>query len=199
MSTPQGPALTKDLLAAHVAAGRLVVGPHTYGEPSLRHWGMPGGYVCRIGDYCSIADIVQIFLGGYHRPEWVSMYPFSAFEEWRDDCLVTNHTVGRGDVVIGSDVWLGSQCVIMAGARIGHGAVVAARAVVSHDVPPYAIVAGNPARVVKYRFDEATIADLLAIAWWDWPAERVRANLDLLMSGDMPAFIARNRAAPEAP
>lgn len=189
-------ALTKDTLADHVAAGRLVVGPHTYGPLVLRHWGAPGGYVCRVGDYCSIADNVQVFLGGYHRPDWVSMYPFGAFAKWRGPDVRTDHTVGRGDVVIGSDVWLGSQCMIMAGVTIGHGAVVAARAVVSRDVPPYAIVAGNPARVVKRRFDDQTIAELLAIAWWDWPEERIRQNLDLLLSGDMAAFLARNRVQP---
>lgn len=187
-------AYTKDTLAEHVASGHLVVGPHTYGPLVLRHWGAPGTYVCRVGDYCSIADGAQVFLGGYHRPEWVSMYPFGAFAEWRGPGVRTDHTVGRGDVVIGSDVWLGSQCMIMAGVTIGHGAVVAARAIVSRDVPPYAIVAGNPARVVKHRFDDETIADLLAIAWWDWPEERVRQNLDLLLSSDMAAFIERNRA-----
>ena len=187
-------ALTKDTLAQFVASGKLVVGPHTYGPLVLRHWGAPGAYVCRIGDYCSIADNVHVFLGGYHRPEWVSMYPFGAFAEWRDANPAMNHTVGRGDVVIGSDVWLGSQSTIMAGVTIGDGAVVAARAVVARDVPPYAIVAGNPARVVKYRFDEGTIAELLAIAWWDWPASRVRENLDFLLSGDIQAFIARNRS-----
>lgn len=192
------PVFTTVAAAQHVAAGRLVAGPHSYGLPILRYWGSPGGYACRIGDYCSIADNVDVFLGGYHRPEWVSMYPFSAFEEWRADCRVRNHTVGRGDVVIGSDVWLGSGCTIMAGVNIGHGAVVAARAVVTRDVPPYAIVAGNPARVVRRRFDDDTIDEMLRIAWWDWPADRVRQNLDLLMSGDMAAFIARNRVTPEA-
>lgn len=193
------PIFTRIACAEHIALGRLEVGPHSYGAPVLRHWGSPGGYVCRIGDYCSIADNVQVFLGGYHRPEWVSMYPFSAFTEWAADCLVTNHTVGRGDVVIGSDVWLGSQCVIMAGVTIGHGAVVAAQAVVSKDVPPYGIVAGNPARLVKRRFDDETVDELLRIAWWDWPAERVRANLDLFFSSDMTGFIERNRVTPDAP
>ncbi|MBU1378751.1 MAG: CatB-related O-acetyltransferase [Alphaproteobacteria bacterium] len=191
-------AFTKDSLAPHVAAGRLVVGPHTYGPPILRYWGSPGHYVCRIGDYCSIADNVQLFLGGYHRPEWVSMYPFTAFAAWRESSPVRDHTVGRGDVVIGSDVWMGSHCTIMSGVSVGHGAVIAAMAVVTKDVPPYAVVAGNPARVVKMRFDDAVIAELLAIAWWDWPEERIRDNLDLLLSGDMAAFIARNRAQPHA-
>jgi acetyltransferase-like isoleucine patch superfamily enzyme len=197
MSAPQEPVLTKDALQPHVAAGRVVVGPHTYGAPVLRYWGSPGGYVCRIGDYCSIADNVQVFLGGYHRPDWVTTYNFSVFQKWEAG-HIRNRTVGRGDVVIGSDVWLCSQCVILAGVTIGHGAVVGAKAVVTHDVPPYAVVAGNPARIVKYRFDDLTIAELLAIAWWDWPQGRIKANVELMMSGDIQAFIERNRAGPEA-
>lgn len=189
-------AYTRDTLAEAVAAGKLVVGPHTYGPLVLRHAGSPGHYVCRVGDYCSIADGVQVFLGGYHRPEWVAMYPFPAFSKWRDSTPVRSHTVGRGDVTIGNDVWLGSQCVIMSGVSIGDGAVVAAQAVVSKDVPPYAIVAGNPARVVKRRFDDETISELLTIAWWNWPEDRIRDNLDLLLSGDMAAFVARNRVSP---
>lgn len=186
-------AYTKDTLAKFVAAGKFVVGDHTYGPLILRYWGAPDKYVCRVGDYCSIADDVQVFLGGYHRPDWVSMYPFTAFAEWRGSSSTRDHTVGRGDVTIGSDVWLGSRCTIMAGVTIGHGAVIGARTVVTRDVPPYAVVTGNPGRVVKYRFDEQTIAALLDIAWWDWPEVRVRQNLDLLLSGDITAFIDRNR------
>lgn len=190
------PAFTKDALQLHVQAGRLVVGPNTYGAPILRYWGAPAGYVCRIGDYCSIADNVQIFLGGYHRPDWVSMYPFPAFPDWPEARGRTGHAVGRGDVTIGSDVWLSSHCTLMSGVTIGHGAVVAAQAVVSRDVPPYAIVAGNPARVVKHRFDDTTISDMLRIAWWDWPRERIRENMDLLLSGDISSFIAHNGGGP---
>lgn len=187
------PVLTKDGLQAHVQAGRAVVGEHSYGTPILRYWASPGRYVFRLGDYCSIADNVQVFLGGYHRPEWVTTYPFPAFDLWPEVRHRREHTVGRGDVVIGSDVWLGSQCMIMAGVHIGHGAVVAARAVVSRDVPPYAIVAGNPARVVKHRFDKDTVEALLGIAWWDWPQERIRENLNQLLSGDVQGFVEKNR------
>lgn len=188
------PVLTREGLKAHVDAGRVVVGEHSYGVPALRYWGAPGGYVCRIGDFCSIADNVQIFLGGYHRPEWVTTYPFPAFEKWPEVRHRREHTVGRGDVVIGSDVWIGSQCVIMSGITIGHGAVLGARAVVSRDVPPYAVVAGNPAQVVKHRFPEPVVDELLRIAWWNWPESRIRSHLEQLLSGDIDGFIARNSA-----
>jgi len=193
------PVLTRDSMKDHIAAGRLVVGPHTYGAPLLRYWGSPRGYVCRIGDYTSIADRVQIFMGGYHRPDWVTMYPFPGFTEW-DAPLNLGHAVGRGDVEIGSDVWLGSHCTLMSGVKVGHGAVVAAQAVVSKDIPPYAMVAGNPARIVKYRFGQEAIDALLEIAWWEWPEERVKAHLRLMLSRDIWRFIDHVRSgSPEPP
>jgi acetyltransferase-like isoleucine patch superfamily enzyme len=189
------PRYTRDELKPFIDRGFAVVGEHTYGAPVLRYWASPGTYRFYCGKYCSIADRVEIFLGGYHRPEWVSSYPFPAFPAWSEAAHTRSHTVGRGDVRVGNDVWLSSQCTIMAGVTVGDGAVIAARAVVTKDVPPYAIVAGNPGRIVKHRFDEATVAALLRIQWWDWPDERVRENLDLLLSGDLAAFIQRNDPA----
>lgn len=95
----------------------------------------------------------------------------------------------KGDVVIGNDVWIGYGATIMSGVSIGDGAVIGARSVVTKDVPPYAIVAGNPGVVVKHRFDEQTVVDLLQIAWWDWSRPLVEARLPLLLSGDIRAFI----------
>jgi lipopolysaccharide biosynthesis protein len=96
----------------------------------------------------------------------------------------------RGDVVIGHDVWLGSGCMILSGVTIGPGAVVAARAVVTRDVPPYAVVAGNPARVVRHRFDAATVKALVAAAWWDLPHADVTRLVPLLQGGDIQALVA---------
>lgn len=192
------PVLTRDSMKSHVEAGRLVVGPHTYGAPQLRYWGSPGGFVCRIGDYTSIADNVQIFMGGYHRPDWVTMYPFPSFRQWGAPGNL-GHAVGRGDVDIGADVWLSSHCTIMSGMKVGHGAVVAAQAVVTKDVPPYAMVAGNPARIVKYRFGQEIIDALLEIAWWDWPESRVKAYLPVMLSRGVQTFIDHVRANPWPP
>ena len=89
----------------------------------------------------------------------------------------------RGDIVVGSDVWIGYEAVVMAGVTIGDGAIVASRAVVTRDVPPYAIVGGVPARVIKYRFDPATVECLLGIRWWEWPAKKIRRVLPLIRGG----------------
>ena len=94
----------------------------------------------------------------------------------------------RGDTVIGADVWIGHQAVLMPGVQIGPGAIIAAHSVVTRDVAPYTIVAGNPAREVKRRFDPATIDRLLDIAWWDWPAERITRNLDAIRGADIAAL-----------
>lgn len=162
----------------------------------MRYW--PQGYRFICGKYGSIADNVQIFLGGYHRPDWVSMYPFPAFPKWSEAPRVANFAVGRGDVVVGSDVWIGSHATLMAGVKVGHGAVIGAHAVVGKDIPPYAIAVGNPAVVVKYRFDELTVRELLAIAWWDWPEEKVLQHIPQLLSGDVQGFVEAHRPQPAA-
>jgi acetyltransferase-like isoleucine patch superfamily enzyme len=170
-------------------AGRIDVGRYTYGAPRVRWWGEQANL--SIGKYCSIAERVEIYLGGNHHTEWVSTYPFSQFgKDWPNARGVSGHPATRGDVVIGNDVWLGAGCMILSGVRIGDGAVVGARAVVARDVPAYAIVAGNPATVVRKRFDDGTIAALQSIAWWDWPDARVRRHVPALMSGDIRRFLA---------
>jgi virginiamycin A acetyltransferase len=107
----------------------------------------------------------------------------------------------RGDTVVGNDVWLGYQSLVMPGVRIGDGAVVAARSVVAGDVPPYAVVAGNPARVVRHRFPADRVRRLLDIAWWHWPPEVVSEHLDQIMSASVDglAAVAAERAGPEQP
>lgn len=161
------------------------VGIGTYGIPKVHDWHERS--TLHIGSYCSIAEDVNILLGGHHRIDWISSFPFPKFvDEARD---IPNFGGTRGDVRIGSDVWLGTGCTILSGVTIGHGAVVAAQAVVTRDVEPYAIVAGNPARVVRWRFDEATRAALLASAWWTWPEAEVRQISPLLCSDDIAVFL----------
>lgn len=162
------------------------IGVGTYGMPEVHDW--HEGSTLRIGAYCSIADGVTILLGGQHRTDWVSTYPFPRYLEGAGDIQDFGGT--RGDVVVGNDVWLGTQCMILSGVRVGDGAVVAARSVVTRDVPPYAVVAGSPARILRWRFDEPTRDALRRSAWWNWPEEEIRRVVPLLCSGDIGAFLA---------
>jgi chloramphenicol O-acetyltransferase type B len=153
------------------------LGAGTYGLP---HVHAADGIALRIGSYCSIASGVQIFLGNHHRMDWVSSYPFPAFfEEARN---IPDFETSRGNVTIGSDVWLCENCVILSGITIGHGAVVGTGSVVTRDVEPYAVVAGNPARTIRYRFDTMTRQSLVDTAWWNWPESEIRSIVRLLCS-----------------
>ena len=163
------------------------IGDWTYGKPIVYRWN--DETKLRIGKYCSIADGVKIILGGEHRTDWVSTYPFSEF--FKDVKAIKGHPATKGNVIIGSDVWIGSQALILSGVTIGHGAIIGAGSVVCKDVAPYSIVAGNPAKPIRLRFDEAKIAALLKIAWWDWPAAKIEAALPVLFSGDVQLFIDR--------
>src|SRR4051812_38008350 len=148
---------------------RYEIGEYTYGTPAVYDWEQ--GSTLRVGKYCSIADEVTILLGGNHRTEWVTTYPFPALQAaWPKAVDVTEPAdTTKGDVVIGNDVWIATRVTILSGVTIGDGAVLAAGAVVVDDVDPYAIVAGNPARLVKKRFSEEEIEALLDARWWDWP------------------------------
>ena len=145
----------------------------------------------RIGRYCSIADDVNIMLGGNHRLDFVTTYPFGAMTGvWPEAAGRDDYAATRGDVTIGNDAWLGSGCMIMSGVTIGDGAVIAARAVVTKDVPPYGIVGGNPAKLIRRRFNDATVERLLAARWWDLPRDRVAALIPLLQSADIEGLLA---------
>ncbi|MBA3807488.1 MAG: CatB-related O-acetyltransferase [Solirubrobacterales bacterium] len=171
-----------------VAGGRATIGPHTNGEYRIEYRRGERGRV-DIGDYCSIAFGVRFMLGGNHRPDWVSTFPFRILWDmpgaWSD-----GHPRPAGDITVGNDVWIGAEALILAGVKIGDGAVIATRAVVTRDVRPYAIVAGVPAREVRRRFSDEQIEGLLKLRWWDWPQERVRASVELLCSPDVDALLA---------
>lgn len=141
-----------------------------------------------IGKYCSIACGAKfIFTSANHSLSSLSTYPFPIFlEEWGlDRHDLTFAWDNKGDIVIGSDVWIGYEAVIMSGVHIGDGAIIGTRAVVTKDVPPYSIVGGVPAREIRKRFNMETVEQLLSLKWWDWPYERVKANLPYITHGDI--------------
>ncbi|TQQ85238.1 CatB-related O-acetyltransferase [Peptacetobacter hominis] len=142
----------------------------------------------KIGKYCSIACGAKfIFNSANHTLSSLSTYPFPLFfEEWGlDKKDVTKSWDNKGDIVIGNDVWIGYEAIILSGVTIGDGAIIGARAVVTKDVPPYTIVGGVPAKAIKKRFSEDTISRLLEIKWWDWPEDRVSINLKEIQNGDI--------------
>lgn len=164
------------------------IGEYTYGRPKVITFAKDTRLI--IGKFCSIAANVKIVLGADHRMDWVSTYPFPALGKiWPEADGVQGHPTSKGDVVIGNDVWIAEGAVILSGVKIGDGAVIGSQAVVSKDIEPYAVVSGNPARLVKKRFDEDTINKLLQIQWWNWPIERIRKHMRLICSQKMDEFL----------
>jgi virginiamycin A acetyltransferase len=149
-----------------------------------------------IGRYCALARGVRFIMGAAnHRRQGVSTFPFPMFGgDWMAHMDLFADRRFPGDTVIGNDVWLGYESAVLPGVRIGDGAIVAARSVVTSDVPPYAVVGGNPARPIRHRFGADETARLLRAAWWDWPADLVSANVRGIMAGDVAELEAVARA-----
>ncbi|OCW55607.1 type B chloramphenicol O-acetyltransferase [Hoeflea olei] len=143
-----------------------------------------------IGSFCSIGSGAAFIMAGNqgHRNDWISTFPFYWMSEVEAFEGAANGYRPAGDTVIGNDVWIGSEAIVMPGVRIGDGAVIGTRAVVTRDVDPYAIVAGNPVRTVRMRFDERSVALLTEMCWWDWPEAQLKAAMPLLTSGDVEAL-----------
>ena len=143
-----------------------------------------------IGSFCSIGSGAAFIMAGNqgHRADWISTFPFYWMSEVEAFAGARNGFAPAGDTVIGNDVWIGSEAIIMPGIRIGDGAVIGTRALVTRDVEPYAIVGGNPARTIRKRFDDERVRLLLEMRWWDWPDGQLAAAMTMLTSGDVEAL-----------
>jgi virginiamycin A acetyltransferase len=174
----------------------VIVGDYTYYDDPvdsenferniLYHYPFVGDKLI-IGRFCAIArDVKFIMNGANHNMNGLTTYPFEIFPgAWRERVQGSIEYPYKGDTVIGNDVWIGYQALIMPGVRIGDGAIIASRSVVTADVAPYTIVGGNPAKPLKKRFDEASIERLLEMKWWDWDVETITENLPYLVNGEL--------------
>ena len=160
------------------------MGINCYGVPIIKH-AHPKAKLS-IGNYCSIANNVEIYLGGNHRIDWISTYPFPHF--FPEASHINDYEVTNGNVEIGSDVWLCQNSTILSGVSIGHGAIIANGAIVTKDVAAYEIVGGNPAKHIRWRFDEKTREILLQSAWWNWSEQELLKTVDLLCSDNITQF-----------
>jgi virginiamycin A acetyltransferase len=170
----------------------ITVGQFTYGIPKVYFgkaiYGKKGVTNLKLGKFCSIPPFkVHVFLGGDHDLLRVSSHPLGYV--FKDDRYLEGFHKTKGDVCIGNDVWIGMGTVIFSGVNIGDGAVVGAYSVVRTAVPPYAIVIGNPAQIVGYRFPREKIEALLKIKWWDWDIREIKRALPLLSGHDIDAFL----------
>jgi acetyltransferase-like isoleucine patch superfamily enzyme len=181
---------TKAALADRIRRWGWDIGEHTYGVPWMIEEGQ--GHLV-IGKYTSMAEPLRLAFAD-HRTDTVSTYPFVHLNAyWPSAPKHVNDHVSKGEIRIGNDVWTGADAFIMAGVTIGDGAVIGAKSMITRDVPPYAVVVGTN-RIVRYRFDKATIAALLDLAWWNWPDEVVDRYLPLMMSNNIQAFLEAAKA-----
>ena len=163
----------------------VTIDKHTYGADSIKvqQWGE--GAKLYVGKFCSIASKVEVMLGGNHRTEWASTFPFGhvskdVFTQYNGE----GHPATKGDVNIGNDVWIGDGATILSGITIGDGACIGTKSVITKDVPPYTIAAGNPAKHIKKRFSDDIITKLLEAKWWDLDDHIINHISHLLCSGD---------------
>ncbi|WP_299454503.1 CatB-related O-acetyltransferase [uncultured Microscilla sp.] len=142
-----------------------------------------------IGKFCMIASDVQFIMNGAnHLTDAISTYPFAVFGNGWEGAMEGKSYPSKGNISIGNDVWLGYKATIMAGVTIGDGAIVGSHAVVTKDVPPYAVVGGNPAKEIRLRFSPEVVSQLLKIQWWNWELEKITRNVHLLTSNDVEAL-----------
>lgn len=180
-----------------VKAPNILIGDYTYyddpidstkfeEENILFNW-VPFGDKLIIGKFCAIAYGTKFLMGSAnHRMTSVTTYPFNVFGYgWEKSVPHLSELPFKGDTVVGNDVWFGRECFIMPGIKIGDGAIIAAKTVVTKDIPPYSIAGGNPVQIIKQRFDNELTQYLLELKWWDWDAQKISENLEVLCSADL--------------
>jgi virginiamycin A acetyltransferase len=175
----------------------ILVGDYTYYDDPLQpeqfernvlyHFDFIGDKLI-IGKFCSIAaGVTFIMNGGNHRTDWLTNYPFPVFGNGWEQAMPDSWP-NKGDTVIDNDVWIGFGATIMPGVHIHDGAIVASQSVVTKDVPPYAIAGGNPAQIIRFRFDGSVIERLLQLCWWDWPIGKISKHVSAICGSDIAAL-----------
>ena len=182
-----------------VSNPNIVIGDYTYyDDPEdsenfernvLYHFPFIGDKLV-IGKFCAIARGVRFIMNGAnHKMSGISTYPFQIFGNgWEKVMPQPGDLPYKGDTVIGNDVWIGYEALIMPGVKVGDGAIISSRSVVVSDVEPYTIVGGNPAKAIRARFSPEQVRELLDVAWWNWPIEKITNHLELIVSGDVKAL-----------
>lgn len=169
----------------------IIVGDFTYFSDTdfenhvTHHYDFIGDKLI-IGKFCQIAARVEFVMNGAnHRMNTVTTFPFYIFDGWEQDAPPLSELPIKGDTVIGNDVWIGQNAVILSGVNIGDGAIVGANSVVGSDIPPYSIAVGNPAKVIRKRFDDELIGLMLEFRWWDKSIEEIKSLIPLLSCSDL--------------
>jgi acetyltransferase-like isoleucine patch superfamily enzyme len=166
----------------------MKIGRHSYGT-ATKLW-ESSGYQLTVGSFCSIASNLKVYLGGNHRTDWVTTFPFGHIHQQTFNKFNgTGHPSSSGGVTIGNDVWIGDNVTIMSGVNIQDGTVIANNSHVVKDCEPYSIIGGNPAKLIKYRFNQNQIEKLLKIKWWLWEDAKINDNVHLLCNTNIDAFI----------
>lgn len=199
---PMEPHRNLVFLKNQITNPNIIVGEYTYyadftdannfERNVLYHFDFVGDKLI-IGNFCAIASGVKFIMNGAnHETAPISTFPFAVFGNGWEKIINGANLIGKfpykGDTIIGNDVWIGYDATIMPGVKIGNGAVIATKAIVTKDVPDYTIVGGNPACIIRKRFNDHQIARLLNIAWWNWSAEKITANLKFINSADIDAL-----------
>jgi acetyltransferase-like isoleucine patch superfamily enzyme len=168
----------------------IIYGKYSYGMNGIKISGDDAGAKLTIGNFCSIAENTNIWLGSNHRTDWVTTYPFGHIHQHIfNNFNGKGHPATKGDVIIGNDVWIGSNVTIMSGVTIGDGAVIANNSHIVKNVEPYSLVGGNPGKLIKYRFSQEQIEKLLQIKWWYWDDNKINKFTSLLCNTNIDEFI----------